>query len=79
MVEQIIEDRTVPWSDSMVQDPVQDRLLDIIKSKKPKRAKTKPKPAAKDDEEAPTNVIDLMSALKKSLEDKPKNGKKSRS
>lgn len=68
MVERIIEDRTVAWSDSMVKDPVQDRLLDIIKSKTPKKNKAKAKPAEKQEEEAPSNVIDLMSALKKSLE-----------
>lgn len=80
MVEQIIEDRTVPWSESMVKDPVQARLLDIIKSKKPNASKSKAKPSAKQDEGGSAdNVIDLMSALKKSLEGKPKSGKKTRS
>ncbi|MGN6489849.1 MAG: Ku protein [Devosia sp.] len=79
MVGQIIEDRTTTWSASMVKDPVQENLLDIIKSKQsPKR-----KPAGKkgDDEAAnpPSNVIDLMAALKKSLEGKPEAApKKSR-
>src|SRR5690606_17873144 len=41
MVEQIIGDRTVPWSESMVKDPVQQNLLDIIKNKKPKKSKPK--------------------------------------
>jgi len=75
MVEQIIEDRTVAWSESMVKDPVQAKLLSIIKAKQsPKKAKTK-----KDDDqgeaEAPSNVIDLMAALKKSLEGKPERSK----
>lgn len=77
MVEQIIEDRTVPWSESMVKDPVQAKLLDIIKSKKPKKGKAKAKPAQKEEDEAPSNVIDLMSALKKSLEGK--SGSKAKS
>lgn len=71
MVEQIIEDRTVTWSESMVKDPVQAKLLDIIKSKKSNKRKPR---AAKDEDqgeaEAPSNVIDLMAALKKSLEGK---------
>lgn len=78
MIEKIIADRTTSWSDELMQDPVQDRLLEIIKSKqKPKRA-SKAKPADKDDtEQAPANnVIDLMSALKKSLEEKPASKKK---
>lgn len=77
MVEQIIDDRTVPWSESMVNDPVQDRLMDIIKAKKPAKSKRKPKAVTEQEEEPANNVIDLMSALKKSLADKPKSGKKS--
>lgn len=77
MVEQIIDDRTVAWSESMVKDPVQDRLMDIIKSKKPTKTKPKPKASQEPEEEPASNVIDLMSALKKSLADKPKGGKKS--
>jgi len=76
MVEQIIADRTVPWDESMVKDPVQDRLLDIIKSKQPKKGKAKAKPAAKEEAEPASNVIDLMSALKKSLEGKPEAKRK---
>ncbi len=72
LVESLIEQRTTAWSDVMVKDPVQDKLLDIIKAKgKPKRA-AKPKKR----ESAPepqSNVIDLMAALKKSLEGKPQS------
>ena len=77
MVEQIIADRTTKWSDTMLRDPVQDRLLEIIKSKQAPKRKAK---AKKDDAEAPapqSNVIDLMAALKKSLEGKPETEKKS--
>ncbi|HWJ86599.1 MAG TPA: Ku protein [Pelagibacterium sp.] len=72
MVERLVASRTVPWSESMVRDPVQDRLLDIIKSKKPKKSKTAP-PADTPAPQAASNVIDLMSALKKSLEEKGKD------
>ena len=78
MVEKIIEDRTTTWSDTMLKDPVQDRLLEIIKSKKSPKRKAKAKP---EDEAAPapqSNVIDLMAALKKSLEGKPEVAKKPR-
>lgn len=75
MVEKIIEDRSTTWSDSMVKDPVQDRLLDIIKSKKsPKKAKAKS--VEPETLEPQSNVIDLMAALKKSLEGKPKAASK---
>lgn len=80
MVEQIIEDRTVAWSESMVKDPVQAKLLDIIKSKQSNRRKPRAAKAERQDEaEAPSNVIDLMAALKKSLEGKPEGKKRSRS
>jgi DNA end-binding protein Ku len=77
MVGKIIEDRTTAWSDSMVKDPVQDKLLDIIKAKQPKR---KPPATAKanDAPEKPNNVIDLMATLKKSLERKPAAKKSNR-
>jgi DNA end-binding protein Ku len=71
MVEQLIEERTTEWSDKMVEDPVQDRLLDIIKSKQSPKKKTKPRKEAEEEAEPQNNVIDLMAALKKSLESKP--------
>lgn len=71
MVEQLIEDRTAKWSDDMVEDPVQDRLLDIIKQKQSSSKKAQPKAAEPEEVDAPSNVIDLMAALKKSLEGKP--------
>lgn len=73
MVEQLIEDRTTTWTDDMVEDPVQDRLLGMIKQKQRSTKKARPKATAQkeDDAEQPGNVIDLMAALKKSLEGKP--------
>jgi DNA end-binding protein Ku len=78
MVEKLIEQRTTAWSESMVKDEVQDNLLKLIKSKDKKRTAAK---RAKDPEEEATpatNVIDLMAALKKSLEGKP-SGKSKKS
>jgi DNA end-binding protein Ku len=80
MVEKLIDDRTTKWSDDLVEDPVQDRLLDIIKRKQGPKRKPAGKAKADDsDAEAPNNVIDLMAALKKSLEAKPSGKGKSRS
>jgi DNA end-binding protein Ku len=79
MVEKIVEARTTTWSDTMVKDPVQDRLLEIIKSKQSTRRKAKPKRDETEKADEPqSNVIDLMAALKKSLEGKPDAGRKPR-
>ena len=65
MVEKIIEERTAPWSDDMVKDPVQAKLKQIIKAKQAPQKKAGKK-ADKDDRDdevkAPSNVIDLMAA-----------------
>lgn len=65
LVTKLIDKRTRPWSPHMVDDPVQDKLLDIIAAKKKGR---KRKPVAKaETPEAPSNVINIMDALRKSL------------
>ena len=57
----------------MVDDPVQDRLLEIIAAKK----KGKKRPAAKAAEPEPTsNVINIMDALRKSIASDSKPTKK---
>lgn len=62
LVGRLIRDRTRPWDESMVADPVQERLLDIIAAKKKGRRKPakKPPPAA-------GNVVSIMDALKMSI------------
>jgi DNA end-binding protein Ku len=64
LVSRLIEERKKPWSLDMVRDPVQARLIDIIKEKKKgaPRAKAKAEPAP-----APSNVISIMDALRKSV------------
>lgn len=65
LVKKLIDERTTSWNPKMVNDPVQDRLLDIIAAKKKGRKRpAKAKPAA---EEAPSNVINIMDALRKSI------------
>ena len=72
LMRKLIDERTTPWAPEMVNDPVQDRLLDIIAAKKKGKArKTRakaPKAAAGD------NVIDIMTALKKSLKAEGRRG-----
>ena len=69
MVEKIIEERTAAWTDDLVKDPVQANLKRIIKAKEaPKGKSTAKKEAPDEGPKAPSNVIDLMAALKKSLE-----------
>lgn len=68
LIQKLIKKQTKPWDAKMVVDPVQDRLLDIIKAKKkqhkkPARGKTRA-PASPS---KPSNVINIMDALKKSV------------
>jgi DNA end-binding protein Ku len=67
LVQQLIKKQTKHWDAKMVIDPVQERLLDIIAAKKKalkKPAKAKPSAPAKS---TPSNVINIMDALKKSV------------
>jgi DNA end-binding protein Ku len=69
LVKMMIDERTKPWDPAMVRDPLQDRLLEIIASKKkgkrPAKARTEP--------EAPSNVINIMDALRKSISSEAKS------
>ena len=76
LVQQLIKKQTQHWNPKMVIDPVQDRLLDIIADKrkalkKPSKAKAKA-PASTP---APSNVINIMDALKKSVAAETRTGK----
>lgn len=66
LIRKLIKKQTRHWDSKMVSDPVQDNLLDIIKSKKKTRRPSAPKKA--DKAEKPSNVIDIMDALRKSVE-----------
>lgn len=75
MITTVIDDMTTPWSGSLVRDPVQERLQEIIESKRKKQAK-KPRKATKSDEpEPPNNVVNIMDALKRSISQEKKKGK----
>jgi DNA end-binding protein Ku len=67
LMRKLIKKQIKEWSPSMVADPVQERLLDIIEAKKkaqkkPAKGKAKAQPASE-----PSNVINIMDALKKSI------------
>jgi DNA end-binding protein Ku len=65
LVVRLIDQRTDRWDSNMVEDPVQDRLLDLIEAKRKQR-----KRSAKPKEEAPRDagkVVSIMDALKRSI------------
>jgi DNA end-binding protein Ku len=64
LMKKYIKSRTRKWDASLAEDPVQDRLLDLIESRKKKRKLRAAKPKA---EAMPSNVINIMDALKASL------------
>jgi DNA end-binding protein Ku len=63
LVTRLIDERSKPWDPRMVSDPVQDRLKEIIAAKKkgtrPAKARAEP--------QRPSNVINIMDALRKSI------------
>ena len=66
LMRKLIDERTVPWDPSMVDDPVQARLLDIIAAKK-KSPKRRVRARAPEKGAEGGNVIDIMDALRKSI------------
>ncbi len=73
LVAKLIDARTKPWDPAMVNDPVQDRLLDIIASKKKGRKRP---PKAAPAPEPRGNVVSIMDALRQSLSSESKAGKR---
>lgn len=76
LVQKLIKKQTQPWDAKMVVDPVQDRLLDIIKTKKKAQTKqAKSKTEKPSSSPGPSNVINIMDALKKSVASETRNRK----
>ena len=65
LVKSLIDERTRDWDPSMASDPVQEKLLDIISAKK--KGATRPARRKEEAPEPPSNVINIMDALKRSL------------
>lgn len=73
MVETLIEDLTQPWDESLARDPVQERLKEVIAAKRKKTKKTAKAKTSKEPE-VPSNVVNIMDALKKSISQEKKKG-----
>lgn len=67
LIQQLIKKQTHHWDSKLVADPVQDRLLEIIEAKRTK-TKRSPKTKASEPKATPNNVINIMDALRKSVE-----------
>lgn len=76
LVTSLIEERTKPWAGDMVDDPVQQRLLDLIKSKKKKGSKKIVKPRVEEPAQS-GNVISIMDALRQSIASSKRKSKTS--
>ncbi len=64
LVGRLIEERTVDWDPKMVEDPVQEKMLEIIAAKRKGRKPPKP---AKPLPDGGGKVVSIMDALKRSL------------
>ncbi len=74
LVKTLIEERKKPWDPKMVDDPVQDRLLEIIAAKKKGKKRPAATKAAEPDQSS--NVINIMDALRKSIASEGKSKKR---
>ena len=66
LLAELIEQHTQHWSPELARDPVQEALHDMIAAKQKRTKRTKKNDAAPERE----NVVDLMAALKRSLQGK---------
>jgi DNA end-binding protein Ku len=69
-LETLIKKRTKDWSLNMVSDPIQESLLKLIADKKKARkpVRTTTSKTKKKDKETPSNVVNIVDALKKSVQ-----------
>ena len=74
LVAKLIDERRKPWSEDMVEDPVQSRLLELIAEKR-RGARTRPRPKT-EAAPPPNNVVSIMDALRKSVA--PRRGRDGR-
>jgi DNA end-binding protein Ku len=74
LIQQLIKKQTRHWDSNLVSDPVQDKLLEIIEAKR-KMPKRPVKPKASEPKATPNNVINIMDALRRSVEAEKRPGK----
>ncbi|MBZ9676505.1 Ku protein [Mesorhizobium sp. ES1-1] len=75
LIKQLIKKQTRHWDSKLVSDPVQDKLLEIIEAKR-KKTKRNGKPKAAAGRAPSGNVINIMDALRKSVESENRPGKR---
>jgi DNA end-binding protein Ku len=74
LIAELIDERTTRWSASLAADPIQKNLKQIIAAKKKKGVR--PAKSAKPSAPAPpSNVVNIMDALKRSLETEKRRSK----
>ena len=74
LIRKLIDERTGRWDPSMVCDPVQERLKDIIASKQKKKGRGRPARKKTEEPESQTNVVNIMDALRRSIQQEKKGG-----
>jgi DNA end-binding protein Ku len=67
LISELIEKRKKPWSPDLVRDKVQERLVEIIEEKKKSVRPARRKPEAAEAAGSPSNVINIMDALRRSV------------
>lgn len=78
LIGKLISGKMLDWSDDLVEDPVQARLLDLIAARKKKAPRLRKTAAAKAEPAPPAdNVVNITEALRRSLaaEKAPRRGK----
>jgi DNA end-binding protein Ku len=69
LMQQLIKQKTARWSPDMVSDPIQESLVKLIEEKKKLLMPKKKAAKGKAEEAAPaSNVVNIMDALRKSVE-----------
>ncbi|MBY5651776.1 Ku protein [Rhizobium leguminosarum] len=75
LVQKLIKQKTARWSPDMVSDPIQESLLRLINEKKKLLKPKKVAKGSKEDAAPASNVVNIMEALRKSVETDLKNKK----
>jgi DNA end-binding protein Ku len=76
LVTTLIDDLSQPWDAALTKDPVQEKLQELINTKRKKKGKKAVSSAEPEETpDVPTNVVSIMDALKKSIADEKKKGR----
>jgi DNA end-binding protein Ku len=75
LIKQFIKKQTRHWDSKLVSDPVQEKLLEIIEAKR-KKTKRPAKRKSAEPTATPNNVINIMDALRRSVEADDRSGKR---